>query len=532
MSQPLRSSRPVVRQAFGSAILNLRRKTRAIVCRSASSSTSRSHGPSISDLKDFERLATQLQSIASLAREAGELAIASGPAGVRRAAQAAEAALALTRSQLLQLQSSKGLDPPPVLLRQLFEKLGATYIKLGQFIASSPTIFPAEYVLEFQKCLDQAPPVPFDTIRRTVESELGLALEDVFESVEQTPLASASVAQVHAAVLRGSRRDVVIKVLKPGVEDTLVTDLNFLYIASRALEIIAPDLARASLSAIAKDIRQSMLAEVDFRNEANNIEQFAAYLDSTGLRRIATVPSLYRQYCTKKVLVMERFYGVALTDLDAIQGITRGVDPEQVLINALNVWLGSVVGAETFHADVHAGNLLVLPDSRVAFIDFGIVGKIGQPTWRAIEAFLRASSSGNYDTMARALVTIGVTSEDVDIDAFARDLRALATSFESVNPELIVTAASDGVGATTMQASVITDDVALNKLLLELVRVGEDNGVRFPREFALLIKQILYFDRYTKILAPKLKVFEDDRVNMQQYGQADWDVRPGDYKTL
>lgn len=487
----------------------------------ASTSTKDRRRPTPSDAELFS---TRLQELGKLAQEAAEIAISTGPRGIRRTAQAAEAFLSLGREQLQRVQTQQTPDAPPVLLRQLFERLGATYIKLGQFIASSPTIFPPDYVLEFQKCLDQTTPVPFDFIRRTVEAELGMTLEDVFESVDPVPLASASVAQVHAAVLRGSRREVVIKVLKPGVEDTLTTDLNFLYLASRALEVAAPQVSAVSLSAVASDIRTSMLQEVDFLQEAIHIEQFAAYLDSTGLRMLATCPQLYRQYCTKKVLVMERLRGAPLTDLDAIRAVAKGGDAEVILINALNVWFGSVVGAETFHADVHAGNLLVLPDGRVGFIDFGIVGKISQPTWRAIEALLRATSTEDYNTMARALVTIGATSGEVNIDAFAADLRELATSLQAVDTQIIVEAGAGG----SMAASVAADDVALNRFLLDLVRVGEDNGVRFPREFALLLKQILYFDRYTKLLAPTLRVFDDDRINLD--AGKDWDLGPGDYR--
>ena len=492
---------------------------------SSSSSSSRRRPPPRSD---FDLLTSRFQELTKLAQEAAEIALTSGPQGLRRTAQATEAVLSLGRDQLQRFQATQVPDPPQVVLRQLFERLGATYIKLGQFIASSPTIFPPEYVLEFQKCLDQTPSAPFDYIRRTVEAELGMTLEDVFESVDPVPLASASVAQVHAAILRGSRREVVIKVLKPGVEDTLVTDLNFLYLSSRALEVAAPQVSAASLSAVASDIRTSMLQEVDFRKEALHIDQFAAYLDSTGLRALATCPQLYKQYCTRRVLVMERLRGAPLTDLDAIRAVARGGDPETTLINALNVWFGSVVGAETFHADVHAGNLLVLPDGRVGFIDFGIVGSISQPTWRAIEALLRATATEDYDTMARALVTIGATSEDVDMDAFAADLRDLATSLQAIDTQVIVEASAGG----RVAASVAADDVAVNRLLLDLVRVGEENGVRFPREFALLLKQVLYFDRYTKLLAPTLRVFDDERINLRDGAVGgDWELGPGDYKT-
>lgn len=307
-----------------------------------------------------------------------------------------------------------------------------------------------------------------------------------------------------------------------------MTDLNFLYIASRALEFVTPDLSRASISAIVSDIRDSMLQEVDFRQEAAHIDHFAMFLDGAGLRRVATCPHVYRQYSSRRVLVMERLYGASLTDLAAVRRVSSA-DPEQILVNALNVWLSSVLGAETFHADVHAGNVLVLSDGRVGFIDFGIVGKISRATWGAMEALLKAVSEEDYETAARALATIGFTSGDIDFDAFAKDLRDLAESLKAIDADLVVAA-----GAGSVSASVVADDAAVNRFLVELVRVGEENGVRFPREFALLLKQILYFDRYTRLLAPKMDVLRDDRVILGSSANAekmkwDYDVGPEDY---
>ncbi|PKU70006.1 putative aarF domain-containing protein kinase [Dendrobium catenatum] len=126
--------------------------------------------------------------------------------------------------------------------------MGATYIKLGQFIASAPTIFPAEYVEEFKSCFDRAPAVPFNVIESILREELGRPLDSIYEYVDPVPIASASIAQVHGARLRTSREEVVIKVLKPGIEDILVADLNFVYITARIFEFLNPELRRISLN--------------------------------------------------------------------------------------------------------------------------------------------------------------------------------------------------------------------------------------------------------------------------------------------
>eukprot|EP00195_Chlamydomonas_chlamydogama_P005862 CAMPEP_0202905000 /NCGR_PEP_ID=MMETSP1392-20130828/32052_1 /ASSEMBLY_ACC=CAM_ASM_000868 /TAXON_ID=225041 /ORGANISM="Chlamydomonas chlamydogama, Strain SAG 11-48b" /LENGTH=446 /DNA_ID=CAMNT_0049592905 /DNA_START=376 /DNA_END=1716 /DNA_ORIENTATION=- len=445
-----------------------------------------------------------------------KVALSTGPRGFFRALQGADAVATVVR----EFVASGGSDAPQVLLRKLFEKLGATYIKLGQFIASSPSLFPDEYVLEFQKCLDKTEPVPFSVVRATLEQELKRPWSDVFESIDPQPLASASVAQVHAAVLKGSRKDVVIKVLKPGVEDTLSTDMNFIYLMSRYLEFIQPDLQRLSLTGILSDIRTSMSEEVDFTKEAAHLQQFSAFLDVRGLRAIATCPYVYKQFSSKRALVMERLQGVPLVDYSAIRSITTK-DPEAVLISALNTWFASVMSCETFHADVHAGNLLVLADGRVGFIDFGVVGRISPVTWRAVEALIASLTLGDYETMARALATIGACDADVDYPAFTRDLETFFVELDNMNTNLVIS--RDRVGGSGFAASLEVDQTQLNRLFLDLVRIGETHGIRFPREFGLFLKQLLYFDRYTRILAPSLQVFNDDRINVKdlsrQYGR-------------
>lgn len=460
-----------------------------------------------------DQLAKELDKLLELVRDVTEIAVATGPRGAFRAFQGVEAVAAVGQELLAQGPNAK---PPsaPVVLRKLFERLGATYVKLGQFIASSPTLFPEEFVLEFQQCLDKTPSIPFDTVKGIIEAELGKPISAVFESVDPVPLASASIAQVHVAILKESRKEVVLKVLKPSVQDQLTVDLNFLYIATRVLEYIQPELARTSLAGIMGDIRNSMMDEVDFTKESRNMAAFSAYLSTAGITD-AVVPFVYNALSSKRLLVMERLRGVALTDLETIRRYSRG-DPEMTLISALNTWLGSVLACESFHADVHAGNLLVLPDGKVGFIDFGIVGRISPGTWGAVQTLLRASAIGDYRLMARALVQMGATApaEEVDIESFARDLEAIYSSINELEPSVVVSADQSVPGSGRMAAAVSVNEADINRLLLDVIRVGETHGIRFPREFGLLLKQLLYFDRYTRLLAPELQMFNDQRVRM------------------
>lgn len=391
--------------------------------------------------------------------------------------------------------------PTPRLVRQTFERLGATYVKLGQLIASSPSMFPEPWVTEFQHCLDQTTPLPWRTIRRALKEELGDKLESEFLWVDPEPLASASIAQVHAARL-STGEDVVLKVRKPGVQKVIVTDLNLLHLVARVAERVTPGAAHASLAAIVEEIQNSMMEECDFLREAANIEAFRDYLDET-LNTQAVAPRVYPQLSTARVLTMERFFGVALTDAEGLRRCTD--DPEELLLNALNTWFGSLMHCRTFHADLHAGNLMALRDGRIGFIDFGIVGRIREETWKAMFALGEGLPKGDFKAVAEGLATMGATRDGVDTARLATDLEALFRRLDLAPP----------VPGTDYGQAVYEEppeDEDLNRALMDLVAVGRRHGIRFPREFTLLVKQFLYFDRYIRMLAPDLTLFGDERL--------------------
>lgn len=390
-------------------------------------------------------------------------------------------------------------------MRKLFERLGATYIKLGQFVASSPSLFPEEYVLEFQKCLDSTEPIEWKVVQSIIEKEIG-PISKTFSYVDKTPLASASIAQVHAAKLK-TGEEVVIKVQKPQIDNLLKADLNFIYIASRVLEFLQPDFERTSLSAVAFDVKSSMLEELDFEKEAENIKEFRAFLREQDLRGSVTAPKVYSEFTTKKVLTMERLRGVSMVDAESIRSITN--DPETLIVTALNTWTSMVMNMPWFHADVHSGNLLVLDDGRVGFIDFGMVGRVGEKTFQAVGELSGAMALGDYEGMAEAMMNMGATDEDIDVQKFGRDIELVMNDMASVSPDVAAVGVS---GDGTVAAAISFDEEEVTGMLLKIVAVTEDNGLKLPREFGLLVKQSLYFDRYLKILAPGLDIASDSRM--------------------
>jgi predicted unusual protein kinase regulating ubiquinone biosynthesis (AarF/ABC1/UbiB family) len=388
------------------------------------------------------------------------------------------------------------------LLRQTFEDLGSTYIKLGQFIASTPSLFPREYVEEFQQCLDQTPVLPFSYIEQVLREEFSAQdYRQLFKSIDPQPLASASIAQVHAAVLN-SGEDVVIKVQKPNVETILYTDLGVVHLASKLLEKVLPKIKFASLSEISNEIRRRMIREVDFIEEAQNIEDFLQYLQLSQ-NALATAPKVYHQHCTRRVLTMQRLYGVPLTDIEVVKQYSK--DPSQVLISTMNTWFGSLMMCRSFHADLHAGNVLLLEDGRIGFIDFGIVGQLKPEVWRASLAFMEALQNTDYAKMASNMLQMGMTKQNIDTAVLASDIERLFEGLLNTHPQQILSTAPSEI----------------NDIMLEVVAVGERHGIRFPSDFALLFKQMLYFDRFMRVLAPYADIYADSRLSMLPELQAD-----------
>lgn len=384
-------------------------------------------------------------------------------------------------------------------LRKIFEALGATYIKLGQFIASAPGIFPVSYVAEMQALLDRTSPVDFAELDKILKSELGHDYRKNFRSIEELPLASASIAQVHAATL-DTGEAVVLKIQRPGIEAKMDADLGLLSFAAKLFEILLPEAKRVGVTDVIHELGRSMADETDFIKEAKNIREFDAFLEKISEDEVV-VPKVYARLSTKRVLTMSRLYGAPLTDLATVRRYAK--DPEAVLEKALATWFQSLAMVGFFHADVHAGNLMILEDGKIGFIDFGIVGRFSPKVFTALWQLVQGISERDYDLIARSLIGLDATGgggQKVEEKKFAHELRSVFEKVGSFGRE-IERAAQSG-------SDIAIDEAQLNDMVLQIIGVARDNGLRIPREFALLIKQFLYFDRYAQLLAPGMSVYQ------------------------
>jgi predicted unusual protein kinase regulating ubiquinone biosynthesis (AarF/ABC1/UbiB family) len=374
----------------------------------------------------------------------------------------------------------------PMMIRMWCEDMGPTFIKFGQIIASSAGMFPDAYVKEFQKVLDRVKPFPFADVKRTLDEELGAEKAAHLIEVEPKQLASASIAQVHTAKLRDGTL-VVIKVQRPGIIPRCMADMKLMRTLARIVQRFKKNADLANPVGVIDDFTKTLSEELDFRMEAANLDRFNEIMAELGHKHIrAPVP--HHEYTTRKVLVMERFTGLRVDKFDEIK--SRGIDGESKLVDGLRGWFQCVVFYGFFHGDVHAGNLMLLDDDTIGFLDFGIVGRFDDKARYLVTDYMIAFASGNYKRLAEIICEMAGAPKNLDMDAFVKDLG------ETYRPLLTLS----------------FGEVNYAEFLPGIQRTATRHQMRMPNEFILITKQLLYFDRYAKSLAPKLNVFTDPRL--------------------
>lgn len=374
----------------------------------------------------------------------------------------------------------------PMLFRMWCEDMGPTFIKFGQIIASSAGMFPDAYVKEFQKVLDRVKPFPFADVQRTLGEELGEEKAAHLVDIEPKQLASASIAQVHTAKLRDGTL-VVIKVQRPGIIPRCMADMKLMRMLAGIVQRFRKNAELANPVGVVDDFTKTLSEELDFRKEAANLDRFNEIMRELGYKHIhAPVP--HHEYTTRKVLVMERFSGLRVDKFDEIKA--KGINGEQKLVDGLRAWFQCVVFYGFFHGDVHAGNLMLLDDDTIGFLDFGIVGRFDDKERYLVTDYMIAFASGNYKRLAEIIVEMAGAPPNLDLDGFVADLK------ETYSPLLTLS----------------FGEVNYAEFLPGIQRTATRHQMRMPNEFILITKQLLYFDRYAKSLAPKLNVFTDPRL--------------------
>lgn len=368
-------------------------------------------------------------------------------------------------------------------LRKAFERLGPTYIKLGQILSSGEGVFPPELVNEFRTLRDRVPAEPFPVVRQVVEEELGQPLERVFAHFETSPIAAASIAQVHAARLC-TGEDVVVKVQRPQVATLVEHDIAAMSWLAPLLIGRIPVASLANPPALVQLFAETIVEELDFRLEADNMLDIARVLAETGQRAVV-VPRPHPELVTRRVLVMERLDGFSWDD---VEGMHRaGIDTNTLVRALLIVFLEGATLYGVFHGDLHGGNLFVRPDGRVALLDYGITGRLDEVRRLAFLRLLMGGTLNDQRLQLSALRDMGAVPPDTDLDALAHDL---------------------GLDKPPVDATTLTPDALLAEVR-ELTKRLLEYGARFPKILMLFVKDLLFLDGSLATLAPDIDLFSE-----------------------
>ncbi|MGI8437244.1 MAG: ABC1 kinase family protein [Chthoniobacterales bacterium] len=355
------------------------------------------------------------------------------------------------------------------------EELGPTFVKLGQLLSTRVEMMPAAYITALTRLQDKVEPFGFDEVEKIVTSELGVRLSKAFSEFESTPMAAASLGQVHCARLRNGRQ-VAVKVQRPGIRDRMIEDLDALEEIAEFLDHHTEFGKRYEFGKMLEQFRKSLLLELDYRQEANNLVTIRQQLES--FERII-VPEPVADYSTGKVLTMDYIHGTKVTKLSPLARMD--FDGEALAEEVFRAYLEQILVNGFFHADPHPGNVFLTDDYRIALLDLGMVGRIMPGFQEMLLQLLLAIAEGRGTEAADIAIKIGDKKDDFDEKQFRQRIGEIVAKQQ---------------GATV-------DQMQVGRLVLEVTQVSAENNIRVPSELTMLGKTLLNLDQVGRALAPE-----------------------------
>ncbi|MCK2088701.1 AarF/UbiB family protein [Thauera aromatica] len=380
---------------------------------------------------------------------------------------------------------------PPERVRRALEELGPTFIKLGQVLATRVDLFPPEWIAEFGKLQDAAPAASFDRIRAQLAEDLGQAPEAVFAELEIEPLAAASLAQVHRARLADGRT-VVLKVRRPGIRPRVEADLHLLARLAELLEAEASELRRYRPREVVREFTLSLRRELDFAAECRNAERIAAnFADHPEV----VIPAIHWSWCGERLNVQDYVEGIAGRNLAAVDA--AGLDRKLLARRGAAAVLKMMLEDGLFHADPHQGNVFYLAGNRIAFIDFGMVGRLTERRRHEVAVMLFGLVSGDSEAVADVLLEWRSGDEGdsaADPERLRRDIDAFVDQYKGVPLKRL----------------------DLGAMLSDLMALLREHGLALPPELSLLIKAFITLEGMGRQLDPDFDIAAEAQPVLQQ----------------
>jgi ubiquinone biosynthesis protein len=371
-------------------------------------------------------------------------------------------------------------------LRMVLSDLGPTFVKLGQVLSVRPDIVPQDVIDELSLLQDRVPPASFDEIRAILESELGGSVAERFAEIDEVPLASASIAQVHRAVLI-SGEEVAVKIQRPGIEEAIRSDLHILYSMAHLMTGRVTLPAIYSPVEIVQEFDAALTDELDFLQEARAARRFR-----NNFRDLPEIyaPQIYGELSSRRVLIMELLRGQPLSALLGRGGAPRVLseaDGEALMKHVIEATYQQVFEHGFFHGDPHPGNLMRLDDGRLAFIDFGLTGRITREMQDTIMTIFTGLVFQDADSVAMALLGVGATDGPVDVKAFRAEIARLMVKYH---------------GASLR-------DLSDRSTLTELVATASRHRIRLVPEYAVLARAVSLIDGLARELISDVDIIAE-----------------------
>ncbi len=365
------------------------------------------------------------------------------------------------------------------------EALGPTFIKLGQLLSTRADLLPQPYLDALARLQDDLDPFPYADVERIIEEELGVRVSKAFVEFEQTPIAAASLGQVHRAVLRGGRV-VAIKVQRPGIEERVKKDLDALEEMAALFDRFSGASRNVDAGRLLQEFRRSLMSELDYREEAQNLVTLANQLRDFEL---IVVPMPVEDYTTARVLTMDHVDGIKITAVSPVE--RTEVDGSALADELFRAYLQQILVDGVFHADPHPGNVLLTTDHRLALVDLGMVGRLSTVAQEQLLKMLLAISEGRGDEAASVAIALSERREDFDETAMRREVVNLVSRYK---------------GVALQQLNV-------GRVMLEVFRSGSQHGLKMSPDMALLGKTLLNLDEIGRVLDPDFDVNASMRDN-------------------
>jgi ubiquinone biosynthesis protein len=362
--------------------------------------------------------------------------------------------------------------------RQMLLDLGPTFIKLGQLLSSRPDMLPSHWVDELSELQDSVPPIPVADVRREIERGLSRPVAEVFAWLDDRPLASASIAQVHRARTHEGQ-EVVVKVQRPGTRERIQADLPLLYYLAWLLEAVIEETGVYTPTGVIEEFDRSIREELDFRNEARNA---TAMREASRSLPFLVVPAVRDDLSSETVLTMAYVEGIKVSEVTA----EAGYDLQEVAHRIIEAAFRQIFEKGVFHGDPHPGNVLVLPGNRIGLLDFGLVGRLTRPMQDVLVLLVVAVALRDPATLARLLNKIGVPEEHSPVAAFRTDIQSLLDRY---------------VGLTL-------DEIRATSLLRDLLDLAIRHKIRVPKEYAVLSKAAVAVEGIIRRLHPRMNILE------------------------